>query len=58
MFQGYHTLVPGINSHFVQTVWVPNVMSWNKTSHMMQNIEGQKFEFYLKMLNYISYMPR
>ena len=23
MFQGYHTLVPGINLFFIETVWVP-----------------------------------
>ena len=23
MFQGYHTLVPGLNSNFLEMVWVP-----------------------------------
>ena len=32
------------------------VMSWDKTSHMLHNIKGQKFEFYLKMSKFVHFL--
>ena len=34
------------------------VASWDKISHMLQNIKGQKFAFYLKKLKYVSFFFR
>ena len=33
-----------------------NVMSWDKTSHMLQNVKGQKFAFYLKKSIYVHFL--
>ena len=30
--------------------------SWDKTSHMLHNIKGQKFAFYLKMSKYAHFL--
>ena len=33
-----------------------NVTSWDKTSHMLQNVKWQKFAFFLKMSKYVHFL--